>query len=96
MGLNATARRRWAGVVVLGAALTMLLAGETVLKNQLKDFGFLIYWLVCFGFTCLAIIIAFLDLRALGLRTRREQRDLLENTLNKIQSDAENKQKKAR
>jgi len=93
MAWEATTRRRTFGVVVLGVALVMLIAGQTVLKGRLQEVGFLIYWVVCFGFTCLAIITAFLDLRALGLQARQQQRDLLKNTLNKIQSDAEKKQK---
>ena len=93
--MDATSRHRWFGVLVLAAALAMLIAGETVLSGRLKGFGFLVYWFICFGLTCMAILIAILDLRALGLRTRREQRDLLENTLNEIQSDAKNKSKRA-
>jgi hypothetical protein len=93
MGLDATARRRWFGAIVLTAALLMLIAGETVLQGRLKELGFLLYWALCFGFTCLAIIVAFLDVRALGRRTRQEQRDLLESTLKKIQRDARDKRK---
>ncbi len=69
----------------------MLVAGETVLKGRLKNFAFLIYWLLCFALTCLAIFIAFLDLRALGRQTRQQQHDLLKITLDKIQSDANQK-----
>jgi len=93
MGLDATARRRWFGVLVLAAALLMLIAGETVLQRRLKEFGFLAYWMVCFGLTCLAILIAFLDVRALGQRTRREHHDLLESTLRNIRTDAQSKPK---
>jgi membrane protein implicated in regulation of membrane protease activity len=93
MGLDATARRRWFGAIVLTAALLMLIAGETVLQGRLKELGFLLYWALCFGFTCLSIIVAFLDVRALGRRTRQEQRDLLESTLKKIQRDARDKRK---
>jgi len=93
MGLDATARRRWFGAIVLIAALLMLIAGETVLQGRLKDLGFLLYWMLCFGFTCLAILVAFLDVRALGRRTRQEHHDLLESTLKEIQTDARDKRK---
>ena len=93
MGLDATVRRRWFGAIVLIAAMLMLIAGETVLQGRLKDFGFLLYWTLCFGFTCLAILIAFLDVRALGRRTRQEHHDLLESTLKEIQTDARDKRK---
>jgi protein-S-isoprenylcysteine O-methyltransferase Ste14 len=93
MGLDATSRRRWFGAIVLLAALLMLIAGETVLKQSLKDSWFLIYWLVCFVFTGLAIIVAFLDVRSLGQRVRQERHQLLETTLNQIQSDARKKRR---
>lgn len=93
MGLDATARRRWFGALALAAALLMLIGGETVLKSLLKDVGFLVYWFVCLGFTCLAIVIAFLDVRALGQRIRKERHQLLETTLNQIQADARKKRR---
>ena len=88
MGLDVAARRRWIGGLALAAALAMLVAGETVLKNHLRDIGFLIFWLVCFVFTGIAIVMAFLDARALQHRTRREQRDLFEATLRQIEKEA--------
>ena len=88
MALDATARRRWFGAVVLLAALGMLICGETVLKGKLGDLTFIGYWLVCFGFTGLAIVVAFLDARALQRRTRQEQRDLFEATLKQIETEA--------
>jgi membrane protein implicated in regulation of membrane protease activity len=94
MGLDATARRRWFGALTLVAALLMLIGGETVFKSLLTDVGFLIYWLVCLGFTCLAIVIAFLDVRALGQRVRKERHQLLETTLNQIQADARKKRRR--
>ena len=94
MGLDATARRRWFGTIVLATALGMLIAGETVLNGRLKDLGFLIYWLACVGLTCLAMVVAFLDLRALGRRAREEHHQLLESTLNQIRSDARKKRRR--
>ena len=92
MGLDATARRRWIGALALGAALGMLVAGETILKGRLQSTGFLVYWLICFVFTGLAIVVAFLDAHALQHRTRREQRDLFEATLRQIEKEARIKQ----
>ena len=77
MALEATARRRWFGAIVLVVALAMLICGETVLKEKLGNLTFIFYWMVCVGLTTLAIVIAFLDARALQHRIRREQRDLL-------------------
>ena len=91
MALDATARRRWFGALVLLAALGMLIGGETVLKEKLGGLGFMLYWLVCFVFTGVAILFAFLDARALQRRIRREQRDLLDSTLKKIEAEAKTK-----
>ena len=91
MGLDATARRRWVGGVVLLGAVGMLVCGETILQGRLSAFPFLAYWLVCFVLTGLAMIAALRDLRALQHRTRQQQRELLETTLKQIESEATNK-----
>jgi hypothetical protein len=91
MGLDATARRRWFGALMLLCALGLLVIGETVLKGRLEGMTFLMYWMLCFVFTGLAVVTAYFDARALQTKTRREARELLENTLNKIQRDAQNK-----
>jgi membrane protein implicated in regulation of membrane protease activity len=91
MGLDATARRRWFGALSILAALVMLIGGETVLKERLSAFSFLVYWLICFGFTSLAFLAAFLDVRALSRRTRQEQRELLDSTLRTIEKEAKTK-----
>ena len=91
MALDATARRRWFGACVLLTALAMLICGETVLKGTLGNLAFVFYWMVCFGLTGLAILIAFLDARALQQRTRQEQRRLFEATLKEIEAEAKNR-----
>jgi membrane protein implicated in regulation of membrane protease activity len=91
MTRDATTFRRVLGAACLTGALAMLIAGQTVLRPRLRDLPFLLYWFVCFLFTGAAILIAFLDARAVQRRTRREARDLLEATLNRIETDARNK-----
>ena len=88
MALNSTTGRRWFGALALLGALGMLLCGETVLRGRLRDLGFVVYWLICIGFTGLAMIAAFLDLRALQQRIRQEQRELIERTLKEIEAEA--------
>ncbi len=88
MGLNATARRRWFGALILLAAVGMLVAGQTVFDGRLKGVTFAIYWLTCFGLTAGAIIIAFLDARAAARRICNEERELLNTALRQIQTDA--------
>jgi len=88
MALNSTTGRRWFGALALLGALGMLLCGETVFRGRLSKLGFVVYWLVCIGFTGLAMIAAFLDLRALQRRIRQEQRELIERTLKEIETEA--------
>lgn len=66
----------------------MLIAGETVLKTRLTNVGFLLYWLLCLALTGGAIVVAYLDVRAVQQRGRREARELLETTLSQIERDA--------
>ena len=91
MALDATARRRWFGALVLIAALGMLIGGETVLKGKLRGVGFMFYWLACLAFTCLAILIAVLDARALRRQIHEAQHELFDATLKQIETDAKAK-----
>jgi hypothetical protein len=88
MAFDATARRRWFGAAVLLAALAMLICGVTVLKEKLEYLTFIFYWMACFALTILAIIVAFLDARALQRRIRQEQHDLFATTLKQIETEA--------
>jgi hypothetical protein len=94
MGLDATARRRWFGAIVLALALLMLILGQTVLQDRLGKVAFVIYWLLCFIFTGLAIVVAFRDVKAVQHEVRSEQRTLLESTLKDIESEARARQKR--
>jgi membrane protein implicated in regulation of membrane protease activity len=91
MALDATARRRWFGAVVLLAALAMLICGITVWKGTLGGLTFLYYWMACFALTILAIVVALLDARALQRRIRREQNDLFAITLKQIETEAKSR-----
>ena len=91
MGLDATTRRRLFGGLLLAAALAMLICGQTILENRLKQISFLIYWLICFVLTGLAAIVAVRDLRDLQRRTREQQKDLFESTLKDIEREARNR-----
>ncbi len=88
MGLDATARRRLFGGLLLGAALAMLICGQTVLQNRLRQVPFLLYWAICFVLTGLAAIVALRDLRELQRRTREQQKELFESTLKEIEREA--------
>ena len=70
----ADARRRWFGVFFLIIAAGMLIWGQTILKPRLEGVGFVIYWLVCMGFTALAMLTALLDIWAVRRRTRDQHR----------------------
>jgi hypothetical protein len=88
MGLDATARRRWFGALVLIAALAMLICGQTFLQGKMKPLGFLFYWLMCFILTGVAALVALRDLRDLKHRTRQLERELLESTLKDIENES--------
>lgn len=63
----------------------MLILGMTVLKNRLRLQTFLYYWLICMLVTGLTLVIALLDLRAVRLRSRCEQAELMNRTLLEIE-----------
>jgi hypothetical protein len=86
-------RRRLFGAVVLGAAILLLILGQTVLKGRLSPVVFVLYWMACFACTGLAILIAFLDARALSQKTIQEHRDLLQNALKEIETKARERAK---
>lgn len=96
MGLDATARRRWAATLALAAAIIMLVTGQTVFRQDLQGRAFVVFWLSCFGFTFLAMLLAIWDARAVRQRTRSEQRQLLEGTVQDILKDAKDKSKQAK
>ena len=89
-------KRRWFGGIVLGTAALMLVAGETVLKGRMSSLAFIIYWLVCFILTGTAIFVALIDARVLQYRTRREHRELVQDTMDAIESDAKTRHKRRR
>ena len=81
--ITMNARRITGGFALLGA-LGLLIAGETLLKAQLKGVTYILYWLACLVLTTIAIIAAFMDVRALQRRTRREQEVMIEEAFKEI------------
>jgi hypothetical protein len=84
---SAQAYRRWWGTCCLILAAGMVVWGQTLLKPHLKGWGYLVYWLVCFGFTLAAIVVALVDAVAIRYSTRREHLDLLQQTLHDIEAE---------
>ena len=82
------ARRRWFGLFFLFVALGLLIWGETILKPHLNGLGFILYWLLCFVFTMLAMLTALLDFWIVRHRTREAQKGLLEKTLSRNRRNA--------
>jgi hypothetical protein len=75
---------RWLGAICLAVSVGLLALGETWLKNRLDGEAFLYYWLTCIVFTFLTLMIALLDLRTVRLQSRREQGELIKDTLRTI------------
>jgi hypothetical protein len=82
---NAKTRRRWFGALCLLVAIVMLVTGETTPSERLDGVAFVIYWMACFLFAALAMLVGILDARALRREARAEQRALLGNTLEEIE-----------
>lgn len=76
--------RRWSGGIYLAAAIIMLVLGATVLNNRLQGLFFIYYWLICALCTCLAFMIALLDLRAVRRRSQQAQNDLVRDVLTAV------------
>ena len=97
MGNKSDLRRRLVGASFLAVAVLMLIVGQvwdTMLRERLSKPGFLLFWMICFLFTFLAILVAFLDLSVVRRRTHAEQRALLEDTLTEIAREKEAKARK--
>ncbi len=71
----------------------MLVLGETLLKGRLTPGGFVMYWMICFALTLIAIMVAVMDVRSLQQRVSRETRDLLEDTLKTIEEEARDRKR---
>jgi Na+/melibiose symporter-like transporter len=91
MALSSDARRRWLGVICLAIAAVMLILGQTVLKDSLRRQAFIYYWLACTVITGLTLVIALLDMRAVRLRSQREQKELLKDVFREITEDKDKK-----
>ena len=65
-------------------AVLMLILGETLFRSSLGKVPFIIYWMVCFVFTALAVLFAFLDVAGVQRQAREQQRELLEKTIREI------------
>ena len=76
--------RRVLGGICLAVSAGMLVLGQTMLKERLQGRTFIYYYLVCMAMTFLTLLIALLDLRAVRLRSRREQTRLIEEALRAV------------
>lgn len=80
-------RHRVLGPLLLITAIFMLILGETLLKSRLSPVVMLLYWVAPLFVTAGAIACALLDaLRSFG-QSRRERRELLDDTLHKIEAE---------
>ena len=77
------ARRRWFGLFFLILAFGVLVWGQTLLKDYLFKHKalFIIYWLSCFFFTGLAMIMALIDSMIMRQRARENQKHLFKSLL---------------
>jgi UPF0716 family protein affecting phage T7 exclusion len=81
MALTSTRRRRTVGLVFLMICIVLVIAGQTVFRANLTGILFIGYWLGCLVFLGLAVATALLDLLLVRHQARKEQLDLLQQTL---------------
>jgi hypothetical protein len=91
MDSNIGIRHRKRGLTFLIISVVMLIAGETVLRSSLAKVPFILYWMVCFVFTFMAIVFSFLDVAGVQRQAREQQRQLLEKTIHEIARQKEAK-----
>ncbi len=81
-------RLRWFGALCLILAGGMLVWGLTLLRPYLTGLAFGVYWLVCMGFTGLAMLVALLDVRIIRQQAREQQVEMLNRLLGSSESAA--------
>lgn len=84
-------RHRKRGLTFLIVSVVMLILGETVLRSSLSKVPFILYWMVCFLVTFMAIVFAFLDVAGVQRQAREQQRELLDKTIREIARQKEAK-----
>jgi hypothetical protein len=77
-------RRRWFGLFYLITSAGLLIWGLTLLRPVLRGWLFVGYWFACFLGALLALVTAWLDLRAIRRHARAERRELLSQALTRI------------
>jgi hypothetical protein len=73
--------RRLLGLGFLAAALLMLFAGQTVLRDRLHGYLFIVYWLSCLFLVALALVTALIDALVIRHQIRLQQLELIRTTL---------------
>ncbi len=73
--------RRTFGLAFLALAILLLLAGQTLLRDRLHGARYALYWLTCLFLVALALLCALLDLRLIRRHARRQQLNLIQETL---------------
>jgi hypothetical protein len=91
MESNSDIPHRKRGMTFLIISVVMLILGETVFHSSLSKISFIIYWMVCFVVTGMAVLFAFLDVAGVQRQAREQQRELLEKTIEEIARQKEAK-----
>jgi hypothetical protein len=86
MFASSRTRRFLAGVSLLLAAVLLVL-GLTLFEGRLRQYGFVIYWSLCFGLTGLAALVSLLDMIMIKRESREAQRELIENALKEVEEE---------
>ncbi len=73
-------RRRWFGLFFLLMSVGLLVWGQTWLRDALKGWAYIGYWMVCLLVTLVALVLALVDVRATRREIRAQQLRILKET----------------
>lgn len=68
-------------MIFLIVASAMVILGQTLLSPFLRGLAFMIYWLVCFAVTGIAMLAALLEARTISRQAREQHREMVARAL---------------
>ncbi|MDB6054000.1 MAG: hypothetical protein JWN25_1523 [Verrucomicrobiales bacterium] len=92
MHLFQESTRRILGAVLLTLSGLQVVGGLTFLETFLRRTSpivYILYWIVCFGFTGLALMIALLDAMLVRRESSDQHKKLIEDTLRLVEKEKE-------
>lgn len=95
MSLFPQSLHRRLGIVFLVSAVFLFIGGMVLTGSNSPSSGSLLCWMGCFVSTCLAMLMALLDLRAIRKSWIEQHKDLLRTSLSEILAARKDEEKGA-